>query len=107
MCKLCTSPESASAPTCAFIPKCHSFPFFVWCISGSRDFPLFLVELGAAISVASTIVPSRINSPCSLSTALTSSNIAAVNLCFSSNRRNLSSVVASGADSCDRSTPTN
>ena len=19
---------------CAFIPKCHSFPFFVWCISG-------------------------------------------------------------------------
>ena len=38
---------------CAFIPKCHSFPFFVWCISGSRCFALFFVDVGAAMSVAS------------------------------------------------------
>lgn len=32
-------------------------PFFVWCISGSRFFCAFLVELGAFMIVASTIVP--------------------------------------------------
>ena len=32
-------------------------PFLVWCISGSRFPSLFLLELGAAIKVASTIVP--------------------------------------------------
>jgi hypothetical protein len=42
---------------CAFMPKCHWLPFFVWCISGSRSPVLFLVELGAAMSVASTTVP--------------------------------------------------
>ena len=48
---------------CAFIPKYHWLPFLVWCISGSRCFSWFLVEGGAAISVASTNVPSRSNKP--------------------------------------------
>ena len=43
---VCTSPESASTPMCAFMPKCHWLPFLVWCISGSRSPLLFLVELG-------------------------------------------------------------
>ena len=32
---LCTKPVSASTPICIFMPKCHSFPFLVWCVSGS------------------------------------------------------------------------
>jgi hypothetical protein len=39
------------------MPKCHWLPFLVWCICGSRSPLLFLVELGAAIRVASTTVP--------------------------------------------------
>src|SRR5207253_2537556 len=46
-----------STPTCAFIPKYHCLPFFVWCISGSRCCSRFLVEVGACRMVASTIVP--------------------------------------------------
>ena len=46
-----------SVPTCAFIPKCHSLPLRTWCISGSRAPSAFLVEVGASIIVASTIVP--------------------------------------------------
>jgi len=41
---------------CGYIPKYHWLPFLVWCISGSRSFFLFLVELGSAIKVASMIV---------------------------------------------------
>ena len=41
------------------IPKCHWIPFLVWCISGSRVLTSFLVELGAAMMVASTMVPAR------------------------------------------------
>jgi hypothetical protein len=41
----------------AFMPKYHCSPFFVWCISGSRSPSWFLVELGAEMIVASTIVP--------------------------------------------------
>jgi len=37
-----TSPVPASTPTWHFIPKRHSLPFFVWCISGSRFFSAFL-----------------------------------------------------------------
>src|SRR5690554_4929803 len=44
---------------CIFMPKCHSLPFLVWCISGSRLLVLFLVELGAEIMVASAMLPSR------------------------------------------------
>src|SRR2546425_8159850 len=48
-----------STPTCAFIPKYHCLPFFVWCISGSRCCSRFLVEVGACRMVASTMVPGR------------------------------------------------
>ena len=51
---VCTNPESASTPMCAFIPKYQLLPFLVCFISGSRSPEAFLVELGAAISVAST-----------------------------------------------------
>ena len=46
---VCTRPEAASTPMCAFIPKCQSLPFFDWCISGSRLPSLFFVDGGAAI----------------------------------------------------------
>ncbi len=39
------------------MPKCHCLPLRVWCISGSRSPLLFLVDEGASISVASTMVP--------------------------------------------------
>ena len=42
-----------------FMPKCHGLPFLVWCIGALRVPLLYLVELGAAISVASTTVPVR------------------------------------------------
>jgi hypothetical protein len=53
VCRLCTScqghafgvtPLSASTPTCAFMPKYQSLPFFVDDISGSRAPALFFVE---------------------------------------------------------------
>ena len=40
---------SASTPTCAFMPKYQSLPFFVLVISGSRVPALFLVEDGASM----------------------------------------------------------
>ena len=55
----CTRPVAMSTPTRAFMPKCQSFPFFDWCISGSRSLSRFFVDGGAEINVASTIVPSR------------------------------------------------
>ncbi len=64
-CTVCTSPESASTTMWAFMPKCHWLPFLVWCISGSRASSLFFVEGGAAIRVASTIVPFFIIKPLS------------------------------------------
>src|SRR5215213_6339740 len=78
-----TKPEATSTPTWAFIPKCHWLPFFVWCISGSRLFCLFLVEGGAAMIVASIILPCRINRPRSSSIAPTSSNSPFVKSCRS------------------------
>jgi len=42
-------PSFASTPICAFRPKYHWSPFFVWCISGSRSPLAFLVEEGAWI----------------------------------------------------------
>ena len=57
-------------PICAFMTKCHRLPFLVWCISGSRSTMLFLVELGAAISVASTAVPVLSIRPLAIKVAL-------------------------------------
>src|ERR1700682_3131908 len=51
-----------SAPMCSFIPKCQLRPLRVCFISGSRLALAFLVELGAAMMVASTMVPERSNS---------------------------------------------
>ena len=45
------------------MPKYHWLPFLVWCISGSRALAAFLVEEGALMIVASTIVPVAILSP--------------------------------------------
>ena len=55
---------------CAFMPKYHWLPFLVWCMSGSRLPSRFFVELGAAMMVASTSVPSRMSRWCSLKSAL-------------------------------------
>ena len=46
-----------SVPTCNFIPKYQVFPLRVCFISGSRAWAAFFVELGAAMIVASMIVP--------------------------------------------------
>ena len=46
-------------PMCSFIPKSQFLPFLVCFVSGSRVAVAFLVELGAAMMVASTIVPER------------------------------------------------
>jgi hypothetical protein len=64
-----------------------------------------LVEGGAAMMVASTIVPCRINSPRSSSIAAMSSNSARVSSWRSSQWRNFNSVVASGTGSWFRSIP--
>ena len=42
---------------CAFMPKYHCLDFWLECTPGSLFLSLFLVERGAAISVASTAVP--------------------------------------------------
>ena len=47
----------SQSPMCSFIPKCHRFPFLVWCISGSRALLSFLVDDGAEMMVASTMPP--------------------------------------------------
>ncbi len=46
-----------SVPMCSFIPKCHRFPFLVWCISGSWALLSLLVDDGAETMVASTMAP--------------------------------------------------
>jgi hypothetical protein len=60
---VCTRPDSASPPMCAFIPKCHGLPFLLECISASLALSLFLVEVGAGIRVASTTVPAFKSNP--------------------------------------------
>jgi hypothetical protein len=57
---ICTIPRW-SVPTCSFSPKNQLRPLRVCFISGSRIALAFLVELGAAMMVASTMVPERSN----------------------------------------------
>ncbi len=45
----------------SYIPKCHWYPFLVWCISGSRA--LFLVDVAAERIVASTMMFSFSRTP--------------------------------------------
>ncbi len=52
----CTRPRG-SVPMCSFIPKCHRFPFLVWCIPGSWALLSFPVDDGAEMMVASTMLP--------------------------------------------------
>jgi hypothetical protein len=80
---ICTMPRW-SVPMCSFIPKCQFLPFLVCFISGSRVAVAFLVELGAAMMVASTMVPERSNSPRASSQPPTASKIAPVSWCCSS-----------------------
>jgi len=60
-------PEAGAieAPAATLIARgtMSRMPSFDWCISGSRLPSLFLVDDGAAISLASTMVPSRIIKP--------------------------------------------
>src|SRR6266849_2788616 len=86
-----------STPTCAFIPKYHCFPFFVWCISGSRCCCWFLVEVGACRMVASTMVPVVIRTPWACRCRFTVPRICSPRWCSSSKCRNLHTVVWSGA----------
>src|SRR5215472_3003335 len=75
---------AAVDPKCAFIPKYHWLPFFVWCIAGSRALSAFLVEDGALMIVASTIVPVATFSPFAAKCCCTSSNSGRPRLCSSS-----------------------
>src|SRR5437762_780962 len=96
---VCTNPESRSTPICAFMPKYQVLRFFVWLISGSRARSRFLVDGGALMMVASTIVPWCSNSPRAVSNRPTSRNNCSVRLCFSSKCRNFKIVVSSGTGS--------
>jgi len=96
-----------STPICAFIPKYHWFPFLVWCISGSLALSLFLVEVGALIMLASTMVPRLTFMPLSARYTLTSRKSSLPRLYFSIRWRKLSIVVSSGTGSLPRSMPTN
>src|SRR5690242_20337911 len=75
---------AAVHPKCAFMPKYHWLPFLVWCISGSRAFSAFLVEDGALMIVASTIVPVATFSPFPAKCRCTSSNSCWPRSCSSS-----------------------
>ena len=94
---VCTSPELASTPMCAFIPKCRWLPFLLECISGSRALPLFFVEVDAAIKVASTAVPTLSSKPLLTSKALTVASICSASLCSSNPWRKRRIVLSSGS----------
>jgi hypothetical protein len=64
----------------------------------------FLVELGAAMIVASTMVPARSNKPLASSKPPIASKIAPVRWCFSSKWRKRRIVVSSGTTSSPNST---
>ena len=96
-----------------FHAKVPLLAYPVWCISGSRVLSLFLVELGAAMMVASTMVPPHSFKPLDNSSSPTLAKMASPSLWVSSRRRGLgvlpkfSTVVASGTPSRPRSTPQN
>ena len=86
-----------------FIPNFHTFSFLVWYTSGSRFFSAFLVELGAEIMVASTIVPPCMICPVASITRLIALKNTSPRWFSSSKWRNFRSVVASGACSSIKS----
>src|SRR6202163_1994910 len=93
-----------SAPMCSFIPKCQLRPLRVCFISGSRLALAFLVELGAAMMVASTMVPERRSSRRSSNRSATASKMAWVSPCCSSRWRKRRIVLSSGTTSSPSST---
>ena len=100
---VCTKPLPESTPMWHFIPNFHTFPFLVWYISGSRFFSAFLVELGAEIMVASTIVPPCMICPVASITRLIALKNTSPRWFSSSKWRNFRSVVASGTCSSIKS----
>jgi hypothetical protein len=80
----------------AFMPKYICWPFLLECMSGSGVWSLFLVELGAAIRVASTSVAAFRSRPWALSSSLTVAKIWSASLCFSSLGRKRRMVLSSG-----------
>src|SRR6266567_1442556 len=85
----------------------HWLPFCVCFISGSRSPSLFLVELGALMIVASTMVPVATLKPWACKWALTAANSCRPRSWLSSIWRKRRIVVSSGAGSRPRSMPTN
>src|SRR5512133_1671960 len=81
------------------MPKYHCWPLRVWCISGSRALSAFLVELGALMMVASTMVPVLTLKPRSCNSCPTLANRASPSLLSLSSLRNFNIVVASATGS--------
>src|SRR5713101_3322258 len=95
-----------STPMWAFMPKYHCWPFLVWCISGSRVPEAFFVDDGAAMIVASTMVPVLTVRPWARRWRPTASKSCWPSPCCSNRFRNLHTVVSSGTGSRPRSMPT-
>jgi hypothetical protein len=78
--------------------KYDQMPFLADVVSGSRSPPVFMVELGAAIQVASTAVPVVIIiRPLACKMSLTSRRKSVAGSCLSGRWRNLRIVVSSGS----------
>jgi len=75
-----------------------SLPLFYWCVSGSRFPSLFFVDGGAAISVASMVVPLRMIKRIFCQASVDRLEDLAVGPLASSRRRNVNKAVASSAD---------
>ena len=84
----CTTLVFESTPTCAFMTKYHCRLLRVWRIAESRSPALFLVDEGAWIIVAPTMVPVAILIPLLARCSFTWSSIALPSSCFSSRWRN-------------------
>lgn len=80
---LITRPRRFGKTLTMSMPKYHWLPFLVECISGSRVFVRFLVELGALMIVASTIVPPCMRRPARFRRSLTESKMAFCRSCSS------------------------
>lgn len=102
-----TSPLPAPTPMWHFTPNRHWVPFFVECISGSHFLSLFLVNLGASMMVAFTIVPPFTICPLATITPFNCFRNSLFSPCSSSKCRNLHSVVSSGTLLRIKSIPVN
>ena len=87
------------------MPKYPCWPLRVWCMSWSHALSAFLVELGAAMMVASTMVPVLTFKPRFCKCWPTLANGAPPSFCSWCSLRNFSNVMASGTRSRPRSMP--